>query len=257
MGIRFDQYEMDVRIPTNLTYPEEFRVACKINNLKYEELLQYFIDHVSFYAFIGGEMELVHQWATKVTTDCKRAFNGVFTRINDIEIQRITLKYIKKLTGLSLNNTLSKESKILQSTFVVKAWSDEMQPLTNYETQLDSGDHHYLQLTFDFNLLCRVHGLTSVQLLQCFIDNISLARERAINLNEMIEPNPAMAILLLVVINNSEIKDKIMPHQQIYKQYGMQLLKLDKKQKKELSLQKRINSYSAFYLDWYNTLNNT
>lgn len=255
MGIRFDQYEMDVSMQTNLSYSEDFRVACKINNLKYEEVLQYFIDHVSFYAFIGGEMDLVYQWATKVTTDCKRVFNGVITRINDAEIQRITLKHIKKLTGLSLDNDLSAELKIKQSIVFVKEWSDEMLPLTNYATQLDTGHDQFLQLTFEFNLLCRVHGLTSSQLLQCFIDNISLAKERAINLHGMVEPNPAMAILLLVVINNSEIKDKIMPHQEIYKKYGLQLLKLDKKQKGEFDLQKRISIYTAFYLDWYHTLN--
>ncbi len=256
MGIKFDQYEMNVSRSTNLTYPEDFVVACKINNLKYQELLQYFIDHVSFYAFIGGEMDLVYQWATKVTTDCKCVFNGIITRINDVEIRRITLKYIKKLTGLSLNNTLSKEFKIIQSNLFVKNWSDEMLPLTNYETQLDTGDHQYLELTFDFNLLCRIHGFTSAQLLQSFINNISLARERAVNLNEMIAPNPAMAILLLVVINNKAIKDKIMPRQEVYKKYGIQLLRLDKIQKNEPDLQRRINIYTEFYLDWYKTLNN-
>ncbi|PIH00455.1 hypothetical protein CS542_04535 [Pedobacter sp. IW39] len=35
----------------------EFKIACKINNLKPEELLQYFISYV-FYAFIGGNMKL-------------------------------------------------------------------------------------------------------------------------------------------------------------------------------------------------------
>lgn len=253
MGTGFDQYEMGISMQTNLNYTEEFKIACKINNVKAEELLQFFIDHVSFYTFIGGEMELVYQWATKVATDCTTTFDGIISKISDVEIQGITLKYIKILTSLSLNDHLSKGSKAKQSALYIKAWSDEMLPLTNYETTFDTGPH-LLQISFDFNLLCRVHGLSSGELLQCFINNISLARERAAHLFDHAIPNPAMAILLLVVINNAEMRNKVMPNQEIYRKYILLLLKLDEQQYRQPDLWQRVDCYTEFYLDWYNTL---
>ena len=238
-----------------LTYTEDFKIACKINNLKHEELLQYYIDHVSFYAFIGGETDLVYHWANQVNIECEKIFDGVTDEHVNDSIQKIILKYVKQLAGLSINDKLSKEDKIESSVVIMKAWSIEMIPLINYERQFNIGDGHLLDLTFDFNLLCRVNGISLTQSLQWFIDNISLARERSINLLDTVKTNPSMAVLLLVIISNNEIKDRIMPHQEIYKKYGLQLLKLDKKQRQEPNIRERTNVYSAFYLDWYNTLN--
>ena len=239
-----------------LNYTEDFRIACKINNLKHEELIQYFIDHVSFYTFIGGELGPVNQWATKVCIDCKDLFGGVVARENDNEIRRISLKYIKKLTALSLGDEFTVEENVLRSDDLIEQWAHEMSPLTNYTMEFDAGEGEILYLSFEFNLLCKMNGVILEQLLQCFIDSISLAKERAVNLHEMVEINPGMAVLFLILIGNNEVKNRIMPHQDIYKKFGLRLLKLDKKQREELNLQNRIDSYSSFYLEWYNALNN-
>jgi len=247
---------IDLREEMKLNYTEDFRIACKINNLKHEELIQYFIDHVSFYTFIGGEMGPVHQWATKVCIDCKDLFEGEVARENDNDIRRISLKYIKKLTALSLGDEFTVEEKMLHSDDLIEQWSQEMLPLTSYITELYTGEGQILYLSFEFNLLCKMNGVILEQLLQCFIDSISLANERAVNLNDMVEINPGMAVLLLILIGNNEVKHRIMPHQEIYKKYGLKLLKLDKKQREEQNLKNRIDSYRSFYQEWYNALNN-
>jgi len=247
---------IDLKEEMKLNYTEDFRIACKINNLKHEELIQYFIDHVSFYTFIGGEMGAVNQWATKVCIDCKDLFGAVVERENDNEIRRISLKYIKKLTALSLEDEFTVEEKVLQSDDLIEQWSYEMLPLTNYKTEFATGEGEILYLSFELNLLCKMNGVILEQLLQCFIDSISLSKERAVNLHEMVEINPGMAVLLLMLIGNNEVKNRIMPHQDIYKKYGLKLLKLDKKQREELNLQNRMDSYHSFYLEWYDALNN-
>ena len=239
-----------------LNFTEDFKIACKINNLKHEELIQYFVDHVSFYTFIGGEMGPVNQWATKVCIDCENVFDGIVDRENDNEIRRISLKYIKKLTALSLGDEITAEEKMMHSGVLIEQWSQEMSPLTNYKKELDLGEGKLLYLTFEFSLLCKMNGVIFEQLIQCFIDSISLAKERAVNLHEMVEINSGMAVLLLILISNNEVKNRIMPHQEIYKKYGLGLLKLDKKQREEFNLQNRIDAYRSFYLEWYNALNN-
>jgi hypothetical protein len=238
-----------------LNYPDEFRIACKINNLKHEELIQYFIDHVSFYAFIGGDMEPAYLWATTVGIECKEFWSEPIEVISDSRVQEISLKYIKKLTSLSLEADLTKTIETSKSLSLMKAWSAEMLPLTDYETDLTTDSGLVFNLTFDFNLVCRLNGIRAGLLLQYFIDNISLARERAINVIREVNINPSVAVLLTLVADHEDIKHRILPQQEVYRKYGFLLLKLDNEQKREYDLEKRMETYSAFYREWYNALN--
>ena len=246
---------MDVQGRIKLNYTEEFRIACKINNLKYGELMQYFIDHVSFYAFIGGDMQAIYLWATTVCIDCKEETGTTIKTITDQEVKNISLKYIKRLTMLSQESTLSSKTEVSRSVLVMKEWAAEMTPLTDYLTELYTESGQVLKLTFDFNLLCRMNGCDAELLLQYFIDKISLARERATNIFQLVKTDPSTAVLLLLVSGHDAIKNRIMPQQHIYKKYGIQLLELDQRQKQEINLQKRISNYSIFYKEWYNALN--
>lgn len=246
---------MDAKGKIKLNYTEEFRIACKINNLKYGELIQYFIDHVSFYAFIGGDMQAIYLWATTVCIDCKEETGGTIKTITDQEVKSISLKYIKRLTSLSQESGLSSKTEASRSVLVMNDWAIEMIPLTDYINELYTESGQVFNLTFDFNLLCRMNGCEVELLLQYFIDKISLARERATNLFQIVKTDPSTAVLLLLVSGHDAIKNRIMPQQQIYKKYGLQLLELDQRQKEVNNLQKRINNYGVFYKEWYNALN--
>jgi len=239
-----------------LNYTEDFKIGCKLNNLTHEELLQYFIDHVSFYAFIGGNMEQVYLWATNVSIDCKELVGGAAEVVTDQKVQDLSLKYIKKLTGLSKEADLSKSLETIKSLSIMKAWAAEMLPLTDYLIDVTINSEESLKLSFDFNLLCRMNGISVQVLLQYFVDHVSLARERAVNLNNLVKTDPSTAVLLLLVSSHDELKDRIMPQQDIYKQYGLKLLRLDKKQKRMESLEAKIINYNIFYREWYRALHN-
>lgn len=246
---------MNTKGQIKLNYPEDFRIACKINNLRYDELIQYFIDHVSFYAFIGGDMEPSFLWATAVTIECKELLNKPVETITDARIQEISLRYIKQLTALHLDTDFSRDIETLKSVSLMKDWSVEMLPLTDYKMDLYTDDNQFFSLTFDFNLVCRLNGIDAELLLQYFMDSISLARERALNVIQEIKITPGIAVLLMLVGDHEEVKNRVLPQQEVYKKYGLRLLKLDKRQKMELDLENRIQAYSAFYRDWYNALN--
>lgn len=245
---------MDTKKRIVLDYPEEFRIACKINNLKHEELLQYFIDHVSFYAFIGGNIGEAYRLSTTVCIECKDEYGKKSIPVTDIRIQEVSLKYIKKLTTLSSEPGLDQQLETARSIDLMRGWALEMLPLTEYQTRLDTEMGEILYLTFDFNLLCRVNGIDIIVLLQYFIDHISLARERAVNFHQEIKLDSSTALLLVLVASDEKIKDRILPHQAIYRQYGLSLLKLDKKQITERNLEKRLSNYHNFYREWYDAL---
>ena len=93
---------MDSKGRDSLAYTDDFRIACTINNLKQEDVLQYFINRVSFYAFNGGEMEAVSLWATSIVIDCKKEVNAEVKAVTDRKVKRISLKYILMLSELMI-----------------------------------------------------------------------------------------------------------------------------------------------------------
>lgn len=246
---------MDVIGQIKLNYTEEFKIACKINNLKHEELLQFFIDHVSFYAFIGGDMEVAYLWGTTVTVDCiGEVENTVAETVKDQHIREISLKYIRMLTSLNLETAGDKKVLSQRSISIMKEWSLEMYSVAHYLNWVETPFGDRLRLNFDFNLLCSMNGISIDQHLQYFINHISLAKERAVNLFQTLKTDPSTALLLFLVSSHEEIKDRILPNQDLYKKYGLWLLKLDRKQREENNLENRIHNYRIFYRDWYNAL---
>lgn len=246
---------METKRQIKLNYTQEFKIACKINNLKPEELLQYFISYVSFYAFIGGNMEAMYFWATTTCIDFKETHGGQPQPVNDHRIQEICLKYIKKLTAMNMSSAASKIIEHQKIVSLMREWSSEMLPITDYELEIETVDGYQLKLSFDFNLVCRMNGTEIQELLQYFINQVSLARERALNLYRVVKTDPSTAFLLLLSSNHESFRNKILPQQEMYKKYAAQLQKLDEQQEGESSLENKIKNYNKFYLAWYNALN--
>jgi len=245
---------METKRQIKLDYTREFTIACKINNLKPIELLQYFINHVSFYAFIGGEIDVTYLWATTVCIDFKEEYGGEVLRVTVPEIQEISLKYIKKLTALNLNGPPFSDTAAFQSILIMDEWSSEMLPYTDYEAEVMVINRELLNLTFDFNLICRMNGSEIQDLLQYFIDKISLARERAMNFHHFVKTDPSTAFLLLLVGHDESVKSRILPQQEMYKKYGLRLLELDNEQNEEDDFENRRRNYDTFYQEWYSAL---
>lgn len=245
---------MESKAEINLNYTEEFRIACTINNLKFEEVLQSFIDHVSFYVFNGGEMDPIYQWATKVIVDFKLKFKTkIIPRTNQL-ITAMSLKYVGILTDLTTNPDLSYEMKAHKSFYIMESWSCDMLPLSNYPAQIELNDKHILTMPFNFNLLCDMNGVNTEKLLQYFIDNTSLAEDRALNLYEIVEINPCTAVLLLMLVRDDVSKRKHLPQERIYVTYGLKLLELDEELEYETNLTYKIALYKGLYADWYHAL---
>lgn len=246
--------KMDNKEEMRLDYTDDFKIACKINNVSHEELLQYFIDHVSFYAFIGGQLEDAHQWSTTVCMDCKAFWGSSAASLKDDRIRDVSLAYIKALTALTQETALSCEQQVAKSKMLMREWEGEMLPLVDYPSSFQLYMGGRLTLSFDFNLLCRMNGVDQLVLLQYFVDSISLARERALNLSGEVKTAASTAVLMTLVCAHEEFKQKILPRQDIYRTYGLQLLKLDKRLKGESDIESRMNNYSDFYREWYHAL---
>ena len=244
---------MESKEQFGLIYADDFSIACTINNFKKEEVLQYFINRVSFYAFNGGEMEAAALCATRIVVDCKTVNHGQISPVADRKIQLISLKYIAKLSDLEDSIYYSAADKMKESFLIMKEWEAEMTPYVDYPKTFEMGDENFLILTFDFNLLCKMNGITAEQVLQYFIDGISLAEERAGEISG-IEKDIRMALFRIMVISRSMKKDRPAIEQDIYDWYADRLLSLDERLKKAEGMDKKVSVYRAFYSEWYMTL---
>lgn len=245
---------MDVNGEFGLVYTEDFKVACAINYLKQVDVLQYFIDKVSFYAFNGGEMEAVTMWATNIVIDCKEAYNAKIIAVNDKRIQRISIKYIGELSDLRMNSDLSTVDKMKESSSLVQEWEAEMGPIANYPKTFQLSEEQFLILTFDFNLLCKMNGVAPAEVLQYFINQISLAKQRAAKLMEVIDTNSCMAFFGMMLLSRTMQKNRLPVQKDVQDLYAERLLSLDERLRKEHTLEKKISVYRAFYMEWYHTL---
>ena len=245
---------MDSKGQFGLIYTEDFSVACAINYLKQEEVLQYFINRVSFYAFYGGEMEAVALWATRIIIDCKELAQAEVVPVNDRKLQRISIKYISLLSDLVDNSYHSTVDKMKESFYIMREWEAEMMPLVDFPKTFYLDEERFLILTFDFNLLCRMNGLSPQQVLQYFIDMISIPRDRALNLITFVGTDACMSLFGMMRLSRSMKQHKLPVQQEIQQWYHGQLLALDETLRLEPDTDLRISAYREFYAEWYSTL---
>jgi hypothetical protein len=247
---------MDSIIEFGLDFTDDFSMACVINDLKQEEVLQFFINRTSIYAFNGGDMETMSLYATSVFIECKNALHIEPTPVAERRIQLMSLKYITLLSDLIHDESRSKVEKMRKSFEIMREWDREMSPYTAYAKIFQIDDSRFLLLTFEFNLLCKFNGLTPKQVLQHFINNISIAKDRAQNLLGYVHTNASVSLLILLALSRSMNKSWQPVKMDIYNWYADRLVDLDNSLKEESSVEERLNVYNAFYSEWYQTLIN-
>ena len=244
---------MDSKQVLRLNYTEDFRVACRINGVSCDEVLQYFINKVSFYAFNGGEMDASAMVATNIILECKEDLGSNLVPVKDRKVQRVFIKHIEILSKLADNPHLNTLEKIQESFYLMEEWALEMLPLVDYEIAVLAEDGVSLVISFDFNLLCKVNGLEVINVLQYFIDRISLPVDRALNLQGHVKTESSLVLLEMLLIGRSHADQKIIKTE-TYERFREKLDDLDGWLADEKSVDARIHAYRVFYLGWYNTL---
>ena len=245
---------MDFKGQFRFNYTEDFRVACAINNLKYKDVLQYFVDNVSFYAFNGGDMEPVILWATDIIIDCREAIDQEIEPEKDQKVRRIALKYILLLNELSEGMKLSPSAKLKESVTLMEEWKQEAQPYSKDVESFPLDDTNAVKLTFDFIQVCKMNGVTVAQALQYYIDHISLPQDKAVNLLEYVNTHPCMALFGTMMSVHSSKIEKIPVTHDIQLLFAKRLLLLDEALKEEDNVAKRIVKYREFYAEWHAAL---
>lgn len=175
-----------------LTIPLEFKIACATYHLAVLEVLQLFIDHISFYDSLSHKSNDCYRFATNTLLSHPHppieGISPAFQTNRDAII-----KYVREIVQMSVRPRTAEIKRRKMCIPIVKKIFKLMEPqiTTSQTLQLDATNT--LQLGIDFSIMCETHNCQPEVYLQHFMDQISLPETHArIGLHQRLE-NHAMA----------------------------------------------------------------
>jgi hypothetical protein len=240
-----------------INIPLEFQIACTIRRLVVPDVLQTFIDHVSFYYSVNSPYaegfreatNVILEYSTKNRNHSNHASFG-----DDKNNKEFAIKCIKDVLAWGAKRGMSDKKKHAKCKPIIKQLHLSMEHLNSID-KIYLDEENRLTFTDDFSVLCNIHRHHPKEYLEYFMSRISLADADARVGLKKIDENPSMGFFQLVmrglgdliaIVNMTELEvDFIDKVQQLH--YEVFLIR---------DLDKRRAIYQEFYLNYYNKLTN-
>lgn len=177
---------------SELTIPLEFKIACATYHLAVPEVLQLFIDHISFYDSLSHKSNDCYRFATNTLLSHPHPpIEGISPAFQTN--REAIIKYVREIVQMSVRPRTVEIKRRKLCIPIVKKIFNLMEPkvITSRTLQLD--EVNILQLGMDFCIMCETHNCQPEVYLQHFMDQVSLPETHArIGLHQLLE-NHAMA----------------------------------------------------------------
>jgi hypothetical protein len=237
-----------------INIPLEYKVACTIRYLKPHEVLQTFIDHISFYTTLSTAYSLGFREASDTTSEYSVTHGIEKASPAFVTCHDFARKCIMDVLRLTVKKGVSENQKRKKCIPIVKELYRVMEHIKS-PAKIYLDEDTVLHLSEDFCIVCEIHQHYPKEYLEYFMSRVSLADFQArVGLKKMVD-NPAMAFYNLVAeqglgnlvtspIFLSELeRDFIDRIQQMHHEVFI-----------VRDLDKRRELYREFYLDYYNKL---
>ncbi len=272
---------------TPITYPEEFRITALITRMNTREMVQGFIDGISFYAFCGGyrkkpftkkvslkdskghthncvvEVKEVSwpdekaEYLIEVIAGCMTSHKLEFYKETDPGLRGLQDKFLSLFHSLVSDFSIPQKERISLAKLYMKDWEEKQRPLLTFPEHmvLEGGDH--INLSFEFNMVCRICNLSPKQVLCYYMNMLSIARVKAGV--QFIDENPdtddaASPFGGAFFFNENEAINDSDLQKQVRRTYEQKFIVVHASLKREKDFKKRMATYQAFYQSWYDEL---
>lgn len=240
---------MKTKTPTFPPIPLEFKIACATYQLPIQEVLQLFIDHVSFYDSLSQKSDDIYRSATNTllnySLSIHRESGSAF-----LKHREPILKYIREIIKISVTPEQPPSKKRKLSAPIVKKIYGIMERSRTQNTSLTMEGGLTLQLKMDFCLICELHNCSPEEYLRHFMSQISLPVIHAnIGLRKVVE-NQAMGFFYKVLHISKELPTNSAVR-------NLQVQFIDQIQELHLWLfiirdyEKRVKKYQELYYRYY------
>lgn len=228
-----------------IVYKESYLITCCLYRLLPDELLVHFIRSVNFAALLYDLEDAHKMGAGNVINGFSNTRNGV--TVNDDTLRPLHRKCFKVIDPIVDHTGLSKEEKIVQlDTAVIQCWQ-MIKKRKDVKEVVVLPAHSEVTLPPEFMVVCFLYGIEPVQLLQYFINRISIVRDLSSN-HFCPEYNPCSAFV------NAAL-DKYAPNHEpliaiLHHQYLNKMLLLNEEMKGEPDHQKRFLKFEELAREW-------
>ena len=270
-----------------ITYPEEFRITALVTRMNIHEMLQLFVDEVSFYAFCGGYRKKpftrkvsltdskgdTHKCVVKIKqlswqdekaeyivgiiANCMVSHKLKFYKEKDSELRRLLIKFLGQFYSLISDFSISHAEKVRWAKLHLKDWEEKQAPLLTLPKQAILEQGESIDLPFEFSMVCRICNLSAQQVLHYFMSKFSIARIKAEM--QFVEDNPGIGNAASPFGGSSffsstkEVNDSD-AERDIRNAYEQKFIVVHASLKREKDAGKRRDTYLAFYRSWYDEL---
>lgn len=241
---------------SSLDFPEDFRAACLIHQLSHESLLQHFIDNMSICssflppveAYKACPVEVVHQYLDTL----KESDTPAHTSTNRAH----SIRFLRDIGAITQATGIRQKAKNVACNNVIERWYKTFDRKIVLSDHLRVGEIS-LKLSKDFILLCEVFQVRPEEILQHFVNQISLPWAKAQTAPQSEEgDNPAMAFFIETIGGKTGIyKGRYaLKNPEVHVAYIEQLQELDLQLRFESDAKKREKMYWKLYRAWYQAL---
>lgn len=243
---------MKTNLPSLLPIPLEFKIACATYNLSIREVLQLFIDHVSFYDSMSQKSDDLYRSATNTllnySISIRRAHSPAL-----LKHREPILKYIREVIKIASTPPESQAKKRKMCVPIVRKIYRSMERSKTQNTSLLLEEEITLQLSMDFCLLCEIHHCSPEEYLEHFMSQISLPSTHAnLGLNRLVE-NQAMGFFYKS-LNIGKGTPAIHAHRNLQVQFIDQIQELHLWMFIIRGYEKRVQKYQELYFNYYQLL---
>lgn len=243
---------MNTKTKAPIAVPLNFKIACATYQLSIPEVLQLFIDHVSFYDSLSQKSDDLYRSATNTLLNYSISIRRETTTAF-LNHREPILKYIRKIIGIATSSIKESNKKRKLCAPIVKQIYQIIDRSMTKNTSLLLEEGIILQLKMDFCLICEIHNCSPEEYLEHFMLQISLPRNHAqVGLKKVLE-NQAMGFFFKAVniIEERPVRDS---HKNLQIEFIDQIQELHLWLFLNRNLEKREEKYQEIYLSYYHQL---
>lgn len=242
-----------------LEIPLEFRIACLLNNFSIQDVLQAYVDHVSFFCTLYNSNLPGFSEATYITSEYSVGNKGNRQQTDDDKpaINRlVAVKYVRQMVALSLKTQLTETVRFKQSKKMVNKLFSAIASFKYCPKKLYINEESMLIFTKDFRIICEIHSVYPKAYLEHFMNKVSWAEAHArVDLNA---DTMDSGLLFFIKLTNGlgnlkreeiEITDAVL-------EYIDEAEQLRSKHYLVRNLEQRIAIYREFFSEHYNRIIN-
>lgn len=238
---------------SSLDFPEDFRAACLIHQLAHEEILQNFIDSVSFCAALLPTDQEFKAIAVAVVNHYVDTLDESALPDHTTANTELALQFLREIAIITQVSGFRTNAKKKACNDAVDRWykAFDRKIITSDHLQFDD---ICLKLSRDFILYCEVSQVRPEAILQHFINHISLPQAWASIASQSGEQgNPAMAFFLKAIAGKTGMykgDDKLL-YSAVQVRYIEKVQELDLRLYFNRNVPEREQLYRDLYRCWY------